>query len=153
MTYAEKYTRLMEMAAAYIAEENVTFSCSADVVTFMRPLLQGTLQEELWVLNTNIKHRILSSTKVFIGTADRSMVHIRDVFRKAILENASGIIVVHNHPSGDPRPSNQDKEITETVKKAGEIIGISLIDHIIIGAKSNARNTDHYSFRESSDLL
>lgn len=82
-------------------------------------------------LNTKLEY--LGFKNVSKGTLDGSLVHPREVFREAILKNASSIILVHNHPSGNPDPSDEDKRITEKITDSGKLIGINLLDHIIIG--------------------
>jgi len=80
---------------------------------------------------------------VSIGTLNSALVHPREVFKGAIINSANSIILAHNHPSGDPSPSNEDKEITNRLVEAGEIIGISVLDHIVIGS-----NDKFVSFKE-----
>ncbi len=80
-------------------------------------------------------HRLNAIHAVHIGTASQSLVGIPDVFKAAILANARGIILVHNHPSGNPEPSHDDIKLTTAVKKAGEIIGIPLLDHVIVAGE------------------
>ncbi|PLV55787.1 DNA repair protein RadC [Thermotoga sp. SG1] len=89
---------------------------------------------------------VLSESVITVGTSDRSLVHPRDVFRVAIRSNASGVIVVHNHPSGDPTPSKEDRAITKNLKRVGEILGIELVDHVIISKRG------YYSFREEGEI-
>lgn len=69
---------------------------------------------------------------VIIGTVNSSLIHPREVFKTSILSNASSVIIFHNHPSGDPTPSNEDKNITRRLKEAGQILGIDVLDHIIV---------------------
>ncbi len=90
-------------------------------------------------LNTKLEY--LGFNNISKGTLDGSLIHPREVFREAILKNASSLILVHNHPSGSPDPSEEDKKITEKITDAGKLIGINLIDHVIIG-KGN-----FYSFK------
>jgi DNA repair protein RadC len=96
------------------------------------PEMAGLQKEEFWVLVLNKKNRLLKKCAVSIGTISETIVHPREVFRCAIREGGSGIIIAHNHPSGVILPSEEDISITERVAEAGEIIGIPLIDHIII---------------------
>ena len=79
------------------------------------------------------KNKIVAAHEVSRGTLNTSMVHPREVFKPAVLHNAAAIICFHNHPSGDPEPSREDIEITERLKNAGEILGIPVYDHIIVG--------------------
>lgn len=82
-----------------------------------------------------------------MGTVDRSLVHPREVFKNAYLLSASYIICIHNHPSGDPTPSNEDINLTIKLKEIGELHGIGLVDHIIIG------NNTYYSFYENKNVI
>ena len=89
--------------------------------------------ETFLILHLNAKNQIAAMTTVSIGTLDSSLIHPREVFRTAIVNLTSGIICVHQHPSGLIEPSREDISITQRLKKAGEIIGIKLLDHVIIG--------------------
>ncbi len=80
------------------------------------------------------KNRLLRDEVVSIGTLTASLVHPREVFRPAIREAAASIIVAHNHPSGDPSPSAEDMDVTARLRSAGELIGIPVLDHVILGA-------------------
>ncbi len=90
-------------------------------------------EEHFCILCLNAKNKIVGVHTISIGSLTASIVHPREVFKAAILNNASGIICLHNHPSGDPEPSREDVEITKRLVKAGEIIGIKVLDHVIIG--------------------
>ncbi|MDD3160098.1 MAG: DNA repair protein RadC [Candidatus ainarchaeum sp.] len=104
-----------------------------DVFDLMNPLISTKKQEHFYVLHLNSKNEIISYNLIAIGTLNSVLIHPREVFKIAIKESAQGIILVHNHPSGDPNPSLADKEITSKIEKASELIGIALLDHIIIG--------------------
>ena len=111
--------------------------CSEDVSDILRTvnLGQGKLdknKENLWVLCLDTHHRVFAVHLVAIGTLDETLVHPREVFRPPVLEGAAKIIVVHNHPTGDPRPSKDDEHLTERLVAAGSILGIVLLDHVII---------------------
>ena len=95
--------------------------------------LENLSQETFQVLTLNVKNKLIERHTVSIGTATEAIIHSREVFRDAILDNAIAIILVHNHPSGDTTPSSVDTKITERMIKAGEILGIKVIDHVIIG--------------------
>lgn len=93
-------------------------------------------EEHFCILCLNAKNKIVGIHTISIGSLNASIVHPREVFKAAMLNNANGIICLHNHPSGDPEPSRDDLEITRRLVKAGEIIGIEVLDHIIIGEQS-----------------
>jgi len=90
-------------------------------------------QEHFCILCLNTKNKIVGVHTISIGSLDASIVHPREVFKAAMLNNASRIICLHNHPSGDPEPSRDDIGITRRLVEAGEIIGIEVLDHVIIG--------------------
>lgn len=101
-------------------------------------------QENLMVVLLDTKNQIIDSHIVSVGTINQSIAHPRDVFREAIRQNASRIIVSHNHRSGDTHPSGADREMTKRMRAVGELVGIELLDHIIVGPNP----TRNYSFAE-----
>ena len=104
-----------------------------DVYDLCAPALRDARQEEFHVLLLNTQHAVVRELVVTRGTLDASVVHPREVFRAAIIESAAAVILVHNHPSGDPTPSREDREVTDQMAEAGRLIGISVLDHIVIG--------------------
>jgi len=104
-----------------------------DVAELLLPAMQGAKQEQFTVLLLDTKHRVLKITPVSVGTLDASLVHPREVFREAIASCAAAVIVAHNHPSGDPTPSEEDRRVTERLMAAGQLIGIEVLDHVIVG--------------------
>jgi DNA repair protein RadC len=95
-------------------------------------LAREARQEEFHMVTLDTKNQPIASHQITVGTLRNSLVHPREVFRPAIRDAANCIIVVHNHPSGDPTPSDQDISVTERLESAAEIIGIPLIDHIVV---------------------
>ena len=94
----------------------------------------STLDREMFVaLLLDGKNSVLGFNVVSIGSLTAALVHPREVFKPAILANAAALILVHNHPSGDPEPSAEDKAITERLRQAGELMGIRILDHVVIG--------------------
>jgi len=107
-------------------------------------------QESFWVICLNRKNRARARHCVTLGTQTNSLVHPREVFRPAILSNACAIICVHNHPSGDPTPSQADIQVTRQLRDAAKTVGIDLVDHVIIGEKSeDPQGLGYYSFRSA----
>lgn len=104
-----------------------------DAVSAVRGLIGDADREVMMALMLDTKHRIAGAHIISVGTLNASPVHPREVFKAAVAMNAAAIILAHNHPSGDPTPSRQDREVTQRIKDAGEILGIELLDHIIIG--------------------
>ena len=99
----------------------------------LRPFFTGLDREQFLVCCLDAKHAIIGVNVVSIGSLTLSIVHPREVFKPAILLNACGIIAAHNHPSGDPTPSPEDRTLTARLRQAGDLIGIALLDHLILG--------------------
>jgi DNA repair protein RadC len=115
-------------------EEGQDVVITSPKVAFELVKWMGVLpQEHIRVLLLNTKHKVIGMTCASIGTVNKATVALRDVFRPAVRANAFGVILVHNHPSGDPTPSNEDVALTRDAVKAGELLGIKVIDHIIVG--------------------
>jgi DNA repair protein RadC len=126
--------------------ERPRFSNSQIVFEYFHPSFIGKQQEELWVAALDMKNQMLMKTQVSKGTLSGSLVHPREVFHVAIRNMAAAIILLHNHPSGDPAPSPEDRKVTRQIAEAGNLLGIPLLDHIIIG------NGRYYSFKDSGAL-
>lgn len=109
-------------------------SCSREVAELFRDL-QNEAKEKFIVINLDTKHRIMCFEVVAIGTVDRITMRPMEVFRTSIVVNAASAIVVHNHPSGDPTPSQSDIDLTEKLLRIADDLGLTLLDHIIIGAE------------------
>jgi DNA repair protein RadC len=107
-----------------------------DVAAEMRGRLKGKKKEHFWVICLDTRNRLINCKPVSIGSLDTSIVHPREVFKEAVSSSAASVIFVHNHPSGDPEPSKEDIELTKRLVKAGEIVGIDVLDHIIVCDKS-----------------
>lgn len=104
-----------------------------DVHTLMAPLLRDLQHEEFHALLLNAQHRVVGQVLVSRGILDASVVHPREVFKSAVVESAAAIVLVHNHPSGDPSPSAEDRLVTRQMRRAGETLGIPVLDHVVIG--------------------
>src|SRR3990167_982979 len=116
--------------------EAPTISCPSDSTPVIRALVEDKAVEHFVVLFLDSRHRIAGSQVVSVGSLNASIVHPREVFRTAILHGAAAIILGHNHPSGDPTPSSDDMELTRRLVKSGELLGIEVLDHVIIGDTS-----------------
>jgi len=103
-----------------------------DVAAEVRRQLKGKKKEHFVVLCLDTRNRLIGSRLVSIGSLDTSIVHPREVFREAVSSCAASVIFAHNHPSGDPEPSKEDIELTRRLAKAGEIMGIGVLDHLIV---------------------
>lgn len=116
------------------AENNrIKITQPSDVADYMIPTMKDLTQEHFVILLLNSKNVVIKETCVFKGTLNSSIVHPREIFSIAVRENANAIIAVHNHPSGDVTPSQEDIITTMRLKECGLILGIDLLDHIIIG--------------------
>lgn len=108
--------------------------------------LENSAEEKFVMLCFNTKNNVIGAFEVSKGSLNASIVHPREVFKRAILSNANTILVAHNHPSCDLSPSNDDINLTEQLKQTGDIIGIRLLDHLIVGDNS------FYSFKEDGRM-
>jgi DNA repair protein RadC len=119
---------------------------SRDVFDLFRPHFKAMTQEEFLLLALNTKNKIQRHFTISRGTLNSSIVHPRDVFKPALTEAAAGVIFVHNHPSGDPAPSPEDHALTRRLVEAGNILGIKVLDHVIVGSQR------YYSFADEGTL-
>ncbi|MGD0352168.1 MAG: DNA repair protein RadC [Dehalococcoidia bacterium] len=110
----------------------ITVKSPEDVVKTARNLLKGKKKEHFLVICLDTRNHLIKTSTVSIGSLDCSIVHPREVFKDAISSSAASVIFIHNHPSGDPTPSEDDIKMTKRLIEAGEIIGIEVLDHIII---------------------
>lgn len=106
-----------------------------DVVGLIGRRLRAECREHFVVLLLNTRHECMAVETVSIGSLNSSIVHPREVFRPAVLAAAASIIVAHNHPSGDPEPSEEDLSITRRLAEVGEVLGIALLDHLVIAER------------------
>ncbi len=118
---------------------------SNEVINLSRDMLSLD-REEFRIFLLNAKHMVLGVHTVSIGSLTVSIVHPREVYKAAILANAAAIIGVHNHPSGNPNPSPEDHALTKRLSEAGTLLGITFLDHVIVG------HTTHYSFADQGHL-
>ncbi len=114
--------------------------------------MQRLSQESVRVILLNHKKRLINVGEVFRGTGNESFANPSEILRKAIGHAAHSIILVHNHPSGDPSPSNADHEVTKRMKAACDAVGLDFIDHLVIGSTSNSSSLPYFSFREAGLL-
>ena len=127
-------------------DEKKMITCTDDVVNLLSYDMSFMSEEHFKVILLNTKNVIIDIELISIGTINTSLVHVREVFKNAIKKNANTIILTHNHPSGDSKPSDQDKSLTKRLVEAGELLGIKVLDHVIIG-KDN-----YFSFMEENML-
>ena len=126
--------------------EKIHLSCPQDVADFLMPRLRFAAKEQFVVILLNNKNKVIGTEVVSEGSLSSSIVHPREVYAPAILHHAAAIMVAHNHPSGDPKPSTEDTEVTRMLARSGKVLGIPMIDHVIIG------DGNYYSFLENEAL-
>lgn len=126
--------RIAEMTPDYSAVPRITSPAVAIQFCLNRfqRLARTGRQEEFWVVTLDTKNQPIDCHQVTVGTLRNSLVHPREVFRVAIRDAANCILVVHNHPSGDPTPSDQDISVTERLEQSADVVGIPVVDHIIV---------------------
>lgn len=117
-----------------------------DVAGVVRESVRGTRRENFFALLLDARHRILALRVVSTGSLESAPVHPREVFSPAVREGAAAIVVAHNHPSGDPTPSAEDRAVTERLRQAGALLGIEVLDHVVVG------DDRYFSFAEGAIL-
>lgn len=132
--------------AARAARKATTVSTPEDVVGVVKPLLTGRDREVFLCLALSTKNNLLRVIEVSIGSLNSSIVHPRELFREAVMVSAASVVVCHQHPSNDSTPSAADIQLTRRLARAGEVLGIELLDHVVIGGDS------HSSLREMGVL-
>ncbi len=128
------------------AIESGHIASPADGAQYLMGRLRNETHEKFLVLLLNTKNRIIKMEQIAEGSLTTAVVHPREVFAPAVVSHAACILVAHNHPSGDPYPSPEDRDLTRALEDAGSILGIPLLDHLVIGDGS------YYSFKEHGDL-
>ena len=126
--------------------EGLSISCSRDVYDLFRHRLASSTREQFMVLTLNTRNRILSEDLCALGGINTVHVHPSQVVRQAVLRSAPSIICLHNHPSGDPTPSPEDRHLTERINQAATLMGVRMLDHVIIAGQA------YYSFSDGGAL-
>ena len=121
-----------------------------DAVRLASAILAGTTVEHVLALHFDTKRKLIGVQVVSVGTLDASLVSPREVFKGSFLSNASGLILAHNHPSGDPTPSGEDRALSDRLRQAGELLGVTLLDFVIV--TDPAEGLRYHSFKESGVL-
>ena len=122
-----------ETSGRYDVDKKI--QCPNDVFNIAQNVIRANeyAEENLWLITLDTKNNITGIFTVSTGSLNASIVHPREIFKRAVLQNAASIIICHNHPSGDVTPSQEDINTTKRIYEAGKILGIELLDHIIIG--------------------
>lgn len=141
------YRIVLDRTGSIAKEGAAVVSCGIEAAKLFRQFL-GDMPEEHFVLMVlDSRRRVIGMSEVSVGTLSASLVHPREVFRAAILLNGAAVIVAHNHPSGDSSPSAEDRDATRRLQRAGELLGIPVADHIVLG-EEGADGRGFFSFRE-----
>lgn len=127
-------------------EYHKPITCAQEVVSLIGPRLEAADREVFLSIPLSTRNVPIGVEEVAIGSQNASIIHPREIFRSAILAGATSLILAHNHPSGSPDPSAEDRTITKRLKDAGELLGIKILDHVIIGHGS------HFSFADQGDF-
>jgi DNA repair protein RadC len=144
LIYSKEYL-LNELFALETANPVKKITAPSDILPAVWEYAEKN-QEHFIVTSLNGAHEVIETRVCSIGLLNRTLVHPREIFRQAIIDSAAAIIIIHNHPSGNLEPSQEDNEITKRIKDAGIIIGIEVLDHIIIS------KCGYYSFLEEGKL-
>lgn len=149
--------KAVTLSAAFTLARRMTEETQADaplldnpdaVANFMREIVRLLDVETFHALMLNTRRRLIRRCEISQGTLDTLLVHARSVFRPAIAANAAAIILVHNHPSGDPSPSEADIKVTRDLARSGHLLGIDVLDHVIMGLAAPDRPRDFVSLKE-----
>ena len=144
-----------ELAAAFEVGKRIARQTAASepldtpakIHGFMGPLLQNLPRESLRVILLDTRHRLIHQEEVSLGTINESLAHPREILRPAISHAAYAFVIVHNHPSGDPTPSEADRALTRRIREAADLLQIHLLDHVIIGREREGA-PPYFSFKE-----
>lgn len=145
MAKASQIVALFELyrRVEHSTKNGTRISCAKDIADKYLPKFRDVAKEHFMALFLDTRNKIIAEKTITIGTLNSSLIHPREVFYEAIKHLANAVIVIHNHPSGDPAPSQEDLEVTAILEEAGEVMGIKLLDHVILG------HTEWWSWRES----
>lgn len=130
-------------ASAWRTGTRPVISTPEDVLEVCWPQLRGADREHFWALALSTRNHLLKTIEVSVGSLNASIVHPRELFKEAVKVSAASVVVVHNHPSGDVTPSGADIQLTRRLVKAGDVLGIEVLDHVVIGDGG-----EHASLRE-----
>ena len=130
--------------ASFSQEKRMKINSAKDVAKIFLPEMSTLQKEHFKAIYLDSRKNMIKQETIFIGSLNTSVIHSREIFQFAIINGAAAVILVHNHPSGDPNPSDEDIEITKQLTEAGNILQIELLDHVIIGDKK------YFSLREKT---
>jgi DNA repair protein RadC len=127
-------------------KERVQVTCSKDVYEMFHPVLCDLPQEEFWILLTNQSNKVIEKLRISTGGIDGTYADVRSILREAIVLRATGIILIHNHPSGNPAPSAGDRRVTSAIRQGAQTMNIRLADHVIVC------DGTYYSFADEGEV-
>lgn len=136
-----RYTIRLVREGSYLVPDRIIRN-SHTAAAILGPLFDGLDREHFVACGLDAKHRIIGVNLVAVGSLSLAIVHPREVFKPVVLMSAAALLVAHNHPSGDSTPSTEDRDLTSRLCHAGELLGITLLDHVILG------KAQHYSFAD-----
>jgi DNA repair protein RadC len=139
---------LAQRMARELRSESPILDRPEHVANLLREEVRFNEVETFQILLLNARRRLIRIEQISQGTLDTILVHPRDVFKIAITANAAAVVLVHNHPSGDPSPSEADIRVTRDLIRAGQLLKIEVLDHVILGAKTQDRTKDYASLKE-----
>lgn len=141
--YSSPRYRVMLVKESGAHAGDVRISNSSTAHRFLAPLFDGLDREHFMVVALDAKHSVIGINTVSIGSLTLSIVHPREVFKPLILMNASAVLLAHNHPSGDSTPSQEDRALTQRLKEGGDLLGIAVLDHLVLGEDRYYSFADH----------
>jgi DNA repair protein RadC len=147
MSYRIPMYKISMIRDGSVCADRQTVTSSRDVLPILRDYFEHHDREEMLCVLLDAKHRIIGINSVSVGSLTLSIVHPRETFKAAIASNCAAIILSHNHPSGDPAPSQEDRQLTTRLKECGTLLGIPVLDHLVIG--EGAR---YFSFADTGTL-
>lgn len=145
--------RVRELRITYSRRSDLPFvdgrkrlTCARDAVAILTPILEAEPVEVFVILCLSTKHQVIAYHEVSRGVLDATLVHPREVFKAVLVSNSAALVLAHNHPSGDPDPTSDDAVLTRRLVQAGELLGVDVLDHVILGHET------YYSFKEHGRL-
>ena len=145
-----KLVRLQMVKERSVVFDGGSLKSPGEAARLVRRILDDTDREQFVVLALNTKNHVVGANIASVGSLNSSIVHPREIFKFACLANAAAVILAHNHPSGDPEPSPEDREMTRRLIEAGRVLGIDVLDHVILG---DPDYRDHWSFCEQTSMF
>ncbi len=147
---AQQIEALFELIKRYNEEEsanNIIIRCSDDIYNLMRPSISNLDHEEIWMIMLNRRNEAFERLRITSGTSTQSVFDVKMILKRALLANAEGIILCHNHPSGNTAPSSADDNITRKLYLAAQTVGLTMLDHVIVCTH------DFYSYRDQGKII